>query len=30
MYNILQLCCEGFEQKLEQQLRKPNRHRKKV
>lgn len=30
MYNILQLCCEGFEQKLEQQFLKPNRHRKKV
>ena len=30
MYNIYQLCCEGFEEKLEQQFLKPNRHRKKA
>lgn len=30
MYNICQMCCDGFEQRLEQQFQKPNRHRKNV
>lgn len=28
MYNICQMCCDGFEQRLEQQFQKANRHRK--
>ena len=28
MYTIYEMCCQGFEQKLEQQFLKPNRHRK--
>ena len=30
MYTIYEMCCQGFEQKLEQQFLKPNRHRKKA
>ena len=30
MYTIYEMCCDGFDQKLEQQFLKPNRHQKKV
>ena len=30
MYTIYEMCCDGFDQKLEQQFLKPNRHQKKA
>ena len=30
MYTIYEMCCDGFDQKLERQFLKPNRHLKKV
>lgn len=30
MHNIFELCCEGYDQKLERQFQKPNRSKKKV
>ena len=30
MYTIYEMCCDGFDQKLERQFLKPNRHQKKV